>query len=260
MDGWYHRRMTIKTAEDIESMRQGGRILARVLELLRKEAQPGTTPRDMAFLAKKELQRLGGKPAFLGVPGPPPYPDIICISVNDAVQHSIPDDRPFEAGDVVNFDFGVTYNRMVTDGGITVCIGGSPDPDSARLITGTEEALKNALTVVHDGCHVGDISAVIGQTLNQYSLGIVRELTGHGVGYQLHEDGPDIFNYGKPGTGPILKTGMTVAIEPIATLGSPKIYQDNDGWTLKTQDGSLAAQFEHTVLVTKSGCEILTQA
>lgn len=251
--------MTIKTAEDITAMRQSGRILATVLELLRKEARPGATPKDMAFLAKREMERLGGKPAFLGVPGPPPYPDIICISVNDAVQHSIPDDRPFEAGDVVNFDFGVTYNHMITDGGITVCIGGNADPNAKRLLDGTGQALENALKVVRDGCHVGDISAVIGQTLHQHGLGIVRELTGHGVGYQLHEDGPDIYNYGKPGTGPILKSGMTVAIEPIATLGSPAIYQDRDGWTLRTKDGSYAAQFEHTVLVTGTGCEVLTK-
>jgi methionyl aminopeptidase len=252
--------LTIKTAKEIESMRKGGRILATVLELLRKEAKPGTTPKDMAIIAKQELLRLGGKPAFLGVPGPPPYPDIICISVNDAVQHSIPDNRPFESGDVVNFDFGVTCNYMITDGGITVCIGDDTDADTARLITGTRCALDQALGVVRDGCRGGDISAVIEQTLRQYNLGIVRKLSGHGVGYELHEDEPDIFNYGKSGTGPILKAGNTVAIEPIATLGNPAIYQDRDGWTLRTRDGSNSAQFEHTVLVTDTGCEILTQA
>lgn len=240
-------------------MRHGGRILATVLALLSQEAQPGATPRDMSFLAKRELQRLGGKQAFLGQPGPPPYPDIICISVNDAVQHSIPDDRPFEAGDVVNFDFGVTYKNMVTDSGITVCIGGEAAADTTRLINGTRLALDQALSVVHDGCHVGDISAAIEQTLRQHQLGIVRELTGHGVGYQLHEAAPDIPNYGTAGTGPVLRTGMTVAIEPIATLGRPAIYQDSDGWTLRTVDGSKAAQFEHTVVVTDTGCEILTR-
>lgn len=251
--------MTIKTDKEIESMRVSGRILATVLELLRNEAKPGRTPKDMAALAKQELDRLGATSPFLGVPGPPPFPDVICISVNDAVQHSIPDDRPFKQGDVVNLDFGATYEGMITDGGITICIGNRPDADSVRLINGTQRALEEALAIVKDGCHVGDISAVIEATLRSYKLGIVRELTGHGVGYELHED-PDIFNYGKAGTGPILKAGMTVAIEPIATLGRPMIYQDRDGWTLRTQDGSLAAQFEHTVLVTKTGCEILTQA
>jgi len=251
--------ITIKTLEDIENMRRSGQILASVLELMRAEAKSGRTPKDMAFMAKKELQRLGGKPAFLGVPGPPPFPDIICISVNDVVQHCIPNDVPFESGDVVNFDFGVTYNRMITDAGITVCIDGATTPETERLVTGTKLALDNALSVVKDGCQVGDISAVIGQTLRQHNLGIVRELTGHGVGYQLHEDEPDIFNYGKAGTGPILKAGMTIAIEPIATLGQPDIYQDDDGWALVTRDGSYAAQFEHTILVTETGCEILTQ-
>jgi len=250
--------ITIKTPADIDAMRHSGHILASILELIRVQAVPGKTPRDMSFLAKKELQRLGGKPAFLGVYGPPPYPDIICISVNDAVQHSIPDDRPFEAGDIVNFDFGVTYNKLITDGGITVCIGGKPNADAERLLKGTELALQNALSVVRDGCRVGDISAIIGKTLRQHNLGIVRELTGHGVGYQLHEDEPDIFNYGTAGTGPILRAGNTIAIEPIATLGGPAIYQDDDGWTLRTRDGSYAAQFEHTVLVTATGCEVLT--
>jgi methionyl aminopeptidase len=127
------------------------------------------------------------------------------------------------------------------------------------LLTGTRTALESALGVVRDGCRVGDISSIIGKTLNQHNLGIVRELAGHGVGYQLHEDEPDILNYGKPGTGPTLRAGMTVAIEPIATLGNPAIYQDSDGWTLRTRDGSYAAQFEHTVLVTQTGCEVLTQ-
>jgi len=251
--------ITIKTAEDIMSMRLSGQILAAVLELIRKEAQPGKTPIDMAFLAKRELLRLGGKPAFLGQPGPPPYPDIICISVNDAVQHSIPDDRPFESGDIVNFDFGVTYNRMITDGGITVCIGESVNTNDSRLIDGTRLALEAAVDIVRDGCRVGDISAAIEKVLRQHNLGIVRELSGHGVGYQLHEDAPDIPNYGRPGTGPVLRAGMTIAIEPIATLGRPAIYEDRDGWTLRTRDGSKSAQFEHTVLVTNTGCEILTQ-
>ena len=232
-------------------------MLATTLELLRQEAKPGATPKDMAALAAQELLRLGGKPAFLGQPGRPPYPDIICISVNDAVQHSIPDSRPFESGDIVNFDFGVTYNNLITDGGITVCINNDVSPGTTRLINGTRTALDRALSVVRDGCHVGDISAVIEQTLRQYNLGIVRELSGHGVGYKLHEK-PDIYNYGKAGSGPILKAGMTVAIEPIATLGNPAIYQAKDGWTLRTRDKRSAAQFEHTVLVTATGCEILT--
>jgi methionyl aminopeptidase len=246
---------TVKTESEITALRESGRMLATVLELMRREARSGLSPKDMSSLAKQELKRLGGEPAFLGFYG---YPDIICISVNDQVQHSIPDDRPFEPGDIVNFDFGVTYKGMVTDAGITVCIDNQTTPDTARLLKATEKALADGLAAVHAGCHVGDISAAIERTLRKNRLGIVRELVGHGVGHELHED-PEIPNYGRAGTGPVLKAGMTIAVEPITTLGSPAIYEEKNGWTLRTQDGSYAAQFEHTVLVTASGCEILTK-
>lgn len=246
--------MTIKTESEIAAMRESGRMLATVLELLRNKATAGLTPKDMSALAKKELKALGGEPAFLGFYG---YPDIICISVNNQVQHSIPGDRPFKAGDVVNFDFGVRYKGMVTDAGITVAIDGETTPDTARLIKGTEKALQEALTVIRQGCHVGDISATIERTLRKHRLGIVRELVGHGVGYELHED-PEIPNYGRAGNGPVLKAGMTIAVEPITTLGHPAIMEAPDKWTLYTVDGSWSAQFEHTILVTTSGCEVLT--
>lgn len=246
---------SIKTEAEIVRLRESGRILATVLELLRSKAKSGLTPKDMSALAKKELQRLGGEPAFLGFYG---YPDIICISVNDQVQHSIPGNRPFEPGDVVNFDFGVNYKGMITDAGITVCIDDKTTPDTARLLKGTARALADGLAVVRQGCRVGDISAAIERTLRTYRLGIVRELVGHGVGHELHED-PEIPNYGRAGTGQVLKAGMTIAVEPITALGSPAIYEEKDGWTLRTVDGSYAAQFEHTVLVTGTGCEILTR-
>lgn len=245
---------SIKSPAEIEAMRESGRILATVLRLLKEKSAPGLTPQDMSKIARAELRKLGGEPAFLHFFG---YPDIICISVNDQVQHSIPTDRPFQDGDVVNYDFGVRYKGMVTDAGITVCIGDKTNADTARLIKGTEHALRNALKVVKQGCRVGDVSAAIERTLRTYGLGIVRELVGHGVGYELHED-PEIPNYGKAGRGPVLKAGMTIAIEPITTLGDPAIYEAKDGWTLLTKDGSWSAQFEHTVLVTPTGCEVLT--
>jgi len=237
-------------------MRVSGNMLATILQLIKKEAKAGLTPKDMSALAAKELERLGGKPTFKGFEG---FPDIICISVNNEVQHSIPSDRPFNDGDIVNFDFGVTYDGMVTDGGISLCIGGKPDKAGKRLLEGTERALYAGLDVVKDGCRVGDISAAIEKVLKAYDLGIVRELVGHGVGHELHED-PEIANYGTAGTGPTLKAGQTIAIEPITTLGSPRIFSAHDGWTLLTVDGSRSAQFEHTVLVTKTGHEIITQA
>ncbi len=249
----------IKTPTDIENMRHSGRILAQVLKLMQKESVVGVTPRHISAIAKKELVRLGGEAAFLGYGGSvSPFPDIVCISVNDQVQHSIPSDRPFEDGDVVNFDFGVRFKGMITDAGITVCIGNKPSADAARLIKGTKQALEDALKVVRHGRRVGDISATIERTLRKYKLGIVRELVGHGVGYELHEE-PEIPNYGRAGSGPVLKAGMTIAIEPITTLGDAAIVEEKDGWTLRTRDGSWSAQFEHTVLVTPTGCEILTQ-
>jgi methionyl aminopeptidase len=244
----------IKTEAEIAAMREGGRMLAKVLRVMRERCRAGLTPKDMSAIAKTELEKLGGKPAFLGFYG---YPDI-CISVNDRVQHAIPDDTPLRDGDVVNFDFGVLYKGMVTDGGITVCVGGKTTPETARLIKGTEKALKDGLAVVKNGVRIGDVSAVIERTLRKHQLGIVRELVGHGVGHALHEE-PEIPNYGKAGAGPILKTGMTIAVEPIATLGRPAIYEAKDGWTLVTLDGSKSAQFEHTVVVTNTGCEILTK-
>jgi len=247
--------LPIKTPTEIEHMRVGGQILASVLQVMKAQAKPGKTPKQMAVRAREELIKLGGEPAFLGFHG---YPSVICISVNDQVQHSIPDNRPFKEGDVVNFDFGVRYKGMITDGGITVCIGDNPSAESARLIRGTEQALKDAVQVVRHGCRVGDISAVIERTLRKHRLGIVRELVGHGVGYELHEE-PEIPNYGRAGTGPVLRAGMTIAIEPITTLGNPDIVEEKDGWTLRTRDGSWSAQFEHTLLVTPTGCEILTK-
>ena len=247
--------MTPKTEQEIAAIRESGRMLATVLAKLREEVKAGMTPKDMSAIAAAELKRLGGDAPFKGFYG---YPDIICISVNNQVQHSIPNEIPFKNGDVVNFDFGVSYKGMVTDSGITVCVGGTLTPDTKRLIEGTERALYDGIHQVKAGARVGDISAAIERTLRKYKLSIVRELVGHGVGHSLHED-PEIPNYGKAGTGPVLKTGMTIAIEPITTLGDHSIYQARDGWTLLTQDGSWSAQFEHTVLVTSTGCEILTK-
>lgn len=245
----------IKTLQEIDAMREGGHMLAEVLRVMRKEAREGLTPKDMSTIAAKELKALGGEPAFLGFHG---YPDIICISVNNQVQHSIPNSIPFQNGDVVNFDFGVRHKGLVTDGGITLAIGEKYNDDTKRLIEGTEKALKAGIKVVRAGVRVGDISAAIEKVLKQYRLGIVKELVGHGVGHELHED-PEVPNYGRAGKGPLLQAGMTIAIEPITTLGSPAIRETRDGWTLLTVDGSWSAQFEHTIVVTDRGCEILTQ-
>lgn len=247
---------SIKTGQELNAMRESGKILAHILNTLELKSKPGLTPKDMSSIAKQELKKLGGEPAFLGYYG---FPDIICISVNNQVQHSIPSSIPFIEGDIVNFDFGVRYKGMITDAGITICIGGDQylNRESKRLLDGTRGALNVGISKVKAGCRVGDISSEIEHVLNRYKLGIVRELVGHGVGYELHEF-PEIPNYGASGRGPVLSEGMTIAIEPITTLGSPKIFEAKDGWTLYTADGKLSAQFEHTVLVTTDGYEILT--
>lgn len=244
-----------KSPKEIEAMRTSGHILASVLEKIRRTVKAGMTPREVSALAASETARLGGVPAFKGFEG---YPDIICISNNNEVQHSIPNDVAFKNGDIVNFDYGVVFGGMITDAGITVCIGGKPDKDAARLLRGTEEALYAGIELVKNGVRVGDISAAIEAVLKAHNLGIVRELVGHGVGHELHE-APEIPNYGHAGKGPVLKAGMTIAIEPITTLGDHKIFGAHDGWTLLTVDGSRSAQFEHTLLVTEDGYEILTQ-
>ncbi len=243
----------VKSSVQIESMRESGRMLATVLELLRAKTVAGITPVDLSRIAAEELKHLGGEPAFKGYQG---FPDIICISVNNQVQHSIPNAVALKTGDIANYDFGVRYRGMITDAGITVAIG-EISKDAQRLIKGTRLALENGIRAVRNGCRVGDISAAVESVLRSHKLGIVQELVGHGVGEQLHED-PNIPNYGKAGKGPILNSGMTVAIEPIANLGGEGIFEDSDGWTLWTKDGSLSAQFEHTVLVTDDGAEILT--
>jgi methionyl aminopeptidase len=245
----------VKTKQEIDAMRHGGRILAAVLDIIQARVRAGMTPQDISAIAKQELKNRGGTPAFLGFEN---YPDIICISVNNEVQHAIPSKRPFNDGDVVNFDFGVRYGGMVTDGGVSLCIGNRPNKDQARLLQGTAEALEAGIAIVKAGVQVGDISAAIEKVLRSYKLSIVRDLVGHGVGHELHEE-PNIPNFGKAGTGARLQAGMTIAIEPITTLGRPDIFTAHDGWTLLTVDGSLSAQFEHTVLVTETGSEILTR-
>lgn len=248
-------RQRIKTDFELDAMRESGKMLATVLNLLTAQVQENMTPKDLAGMAATELKKLGGEPAFLGYQG---FPDVICISVNDQVQHSIPNSKKISNGDVINFDFGVRYKGMITDAGTTVIVGGIALSDSdENLVKGTLEARNTAVNMIKAGIKVGDISSTVQSVLEKYRLGIVKELVGHGVGHELHED-PEIPNYGKAGTGPELLVGMTIAVEPITTAGSPDIYIEKDGWTIKTWDGSNSAQFEHTILVLENGSEVLT--
>jgi methionyl aminopeptidase len=250
----------IKTEAEKARLRTSGGILAEVLRRLSAALEPGQTTGYLGDLAAKELAALGGKPAFLGYRPDresTPFPSTICISVNDEIVHGIPGKRIIAAGDLVGLDFGVNFEGMITDGAVTVVAGAEATPAQDRLLKATRQALDAGIAQVRDGARVGDISEAIERRLRRDKLGVIEEMSGHGVGHHVHED-PLILNYGKAGRGPKLKAGMSIAIEPMATLGGKAIYVDDDGWTICTRDGSLAAQFEHTVLVTESGFEVVT--
>ena len=245
----------VKTDQEIKDMRVSGNILEQVLILVQKSTRAGMSTQDMADIAREELKRLGGEPVFLGYYG---FTDIICISVNDEVIHGIPNNNHvIKDGDIVSIDFGVKYHGMITDAARTFVVGNTNSAERL-LIRKTEEALLAGISVVKSNTYIGDIASTIEEVLKKANLGIVKDYVGHGVGHQLHEE-PDIPNYGRAGTGQMLKAGMTIAIEPMATLGGEKIVTEEfDGWTISTKDGSLAAHFEHTVLITEDGAEILT--
>lgn len=245
----------IKTSSEIEAMRVSGKMLASVLGYLKPRVVPGINTKELADLAKEELRKLGGQPAFLGYYG---FPDVLCVSVNDEVVHGIPKtNKIINNGDIVSLDFGVKYQGMITDSAISV-IAGRGTTLADRLVITTERSMMSGISVVKDGVNVGDIASAVEAVLNKGKYGIIRELVGHGVGHELHEE-PNIPNYGKKGSGMKLLAGMTIAIEPMATLGKYEVITDSDKWTIRTKDGSLAAHFEHTVLITEDGVEILTQ-
>ncbi len=247
----------VKTPHEIVSMRDSGRMLATVLQLLKKRLQPGMTTKELADIAAAELKNLGGEPSFLGYQD---FPDVICISVNDEVVHGIPSkDKIIKDGDIVGLDFGVTVKGMITDAAISVIAGKPKQKGHIQLLKDTENALHAGIMAVHGRVRTGDIGFAVEGSLKHRPYGIVRDLVGHGVGHAVHED-PNIPNYGRANTGPWLDQGMTIAIEPMVTLGTDRVYLAPDGWTIMTTDGSWAAHFEHTVLITQDGAEILTKA
>jgi len=252
------RRMKtrIKTASEVRSMRESGRILATVLQTLVPRAVAGISTKELADIAAHELKSLGGKPTFLGHEG---FPDVICISINDEIVHGIPSPkRILQEGDLVGLDFGVTYGGMITDSAQSLIVGKPLRPEHKRLLEATERSLYAGISMVRHDVRVGDISAAIEGDLKAAGhYGIPRDLVGHGVGSYLWEE-PNIPNYGRPHTGPFLEKGMTIAIEPMVTLGTHQIRLKEDGWTIATADGSWAAHFEHTILILEDGADILT--
>jgi methionyl aminopeptidase len=247
--------MRPKTDAEIQNMREGGHMLATVLDTLRNRAVAGMNTKELADIARKEVKSLGGQPAFFNHEG---FPDVICISVNDEIVHGVPSvKKEIKNGDVIGLDFGVVYKSFYTDSAITIVVG-NQTADVKRLLEGTKKALDAGISAIKgDGTRVGDISASVQNVLDANRLGVVRDLVGHGVGDSIHE-APNVPNYGVKGTGPKLSAGMTIAIEPMATLGSWQVNVLDDGWTVITRDGSLSAHFEHTVLITEDSAEILT--
>lgn len=237
-------------------MRRSGQILKSAFDAAADEIEAGVSTKDLAATVRSEIESQGGKPVLLGYKG---FPEVVCISVNHQVVHGIPGDYILSDGDLVSLDLCVGKEGMITDSAFTTVVGGLDKANSRirTMLKAVKEALWAGIEKVEDGVHTGDIGDAIEKRLRRDNLGVIEALVGHGVGHEVHED-PEIPNFGSKGQGPILKTGMTVAIEPMATLGSKEVYTEKDGWTISSRDHSLSGHFEHTVLVTDDGCEVLT--
>lgn len=249
----------IKTKEEIEKLRAGGRITARILAETAKRAVPGVTTKELDDFVYERIMNEGHYPAFLKYKpegARKPFPASICISVNNEVVHGIPGARVLKEGDVVSLDLGLKYEGVYLDHAVTVAVG-AISKEAKALLRSTQEALYAGIEEARVGARIGDISAAIEKIGKVGRYGIVKGLSGHGVGRYIHED-PYIPNYGKAGKGEVIKAGMVFAIEPMFTLGSDAVVELSDGYTIRTGDGSLAAHFEHTVLITDQGPEILT--
>ncbi len=245
-----------KTAKEIQAMREGGKILATIFEGLKLQIVPGISEKELDTWVDKEIMRRGAIATYKTPEVN--FPAAICVSVNEQIVHGIPTDYKLQKGDIVSFDLVITYEGMKTDSAFTTVVGGEPNGVQKHLLNATERSLYAGIDAIKGPVRVGDIGAAVEKVLKDAKLGIIRVLVGHGVGHEMHQP-PEVPNYGKKGTGVFLSVGDTIAIEPMATLGGERIKQDDDGWTISTRDGSLAAHFEHTVLITKDGAEILTQ-
>lgn len=245
--------ITFKSEREIESMRRGGKILGLILAELEKFVRAGMTTQDLENESMRLFKQFGVKPGFKGYHG---FPASLCTSVNEEVVHSIPGKRVLNDGDILSIDCGVILDGLNTDSAVAVIVG-EGKPEVKKFVDTCIRAMWAGIHQVKPGNRVGDIGAAIEKIVNRGGYGIVKELTGHGIGYKLHEE-PYIYNYGKVGSGIALKPGMTIAIEPIITMGKPKIFTENDKWTISTKDGSWGIQHEHTLLITESGYEILT--
>jgi len=243
----------LKGPEEIALMRQAGRADGEVLAILRQEIRPGLMLKKLDDVVRREFAKRKVVPTFLHYQG---YPARVCVSVNDEVVHGIPDRRVLQEGDIVSIDLGATYKGFVGDAAITVGVG-RISPEAERLVRVTEEALWQGIKAARAGARLGEISAAIQAHAEGNGFSVVREYVGHGVGRNMHED-PQVPNFGPPDRGPLLRKGMALALEPMVTAGDWQTKKDSDGWTVRTADGSLAAHFEHTIVITEGEAEVLT--
>ena len=244
----------IKTPDEIELMKEAGIIVGNTHKELIPHIAPGVTTQELDDIATNYILSQNATPSFKGLYG---FPGSICVSINDEVVHGIPSNRKLKEGDIVSIDIGACYKGYHGDSAWTYPVG-QIDDNKTYLLKYTEESLFEGLSVIKEGAHVGDIGNKIEEYAKKYKLGVVRELVGHGVGSSVHEE-PDVPNYGKKGSGPILKAGMVIAVEPMLNFGKRNVFLASDDWTVVTADESSSAHFEHTVLVTKTGYIILTK-
>jgi len=244
-----------KSADEIETMARAGRVVAETLALMGETIRPGISTRELDELAEELIRSRGGVPTFKGYRG---FPASICASPNDMVVHGIPGGYRVEEGDLMTVDVGVTLEGFVADSASTFAVG-EVGQEAERLLAVCQAALAAGIAEARDGNHVGDISAAVQRVTEEAGFSVIKSLVGHGVGRSMHEE-PQVPNYGRPGRGPKLATGMTIAIEPMITAGGEEVAVADDDWSISTVDGSLSAHFEHTVAVTENGPRILTEA
>ena len=245
---------TVKSARELELMREAGRVVAFTLGRLRAMLQPGISTRELDAVAEREIRGQGARPAFKGYRG---FPASLCVSVNEQVVHGIPGGLVIREGDIVSMDLGAIVDGLYGDSAVTVAAGSVPE-EVLRLLQVTEEGLMAGVRAVRPGNRIGDVSAAVqSEVERQGTYGIVREYVGHGIGRALHEE-PQVPNYGTPGRGPLLRPGMVLAIEPMVNMGEAGTRLLEDGWTVVTADGSLSAHFEHTVAVTEGEPVVMT--
>lgn len=242
--------------EKITAMRKGGKILGNLLKDLKEYVEPGMTGKEIDAWVRKEIVARGAGVAYDMLDDN--FPGAICISVNDALVHGAPNDEVLEPGDKVSFDLDVFYDGYFTDSAFTMIVGGDGSPAVKKMMSVTEFAMWEGIEQVKPGAHIGDIGSAVEKVLEKGHLGVIKNYIGHGIGKTMHE-APEVPNFGKKGQGYKLEEGDTICIEPMSCLGKPANFVDkNDNWTVKMKDGSVGCHFEHTVLVTKDGYEVLT--